>query len=121
MTWLWYSIDLQALRPWHTLDQPVRYQRACPWLPALVAKVLHLDIAPSNILMSPEGRCLLVDFHLAQMNVYDADDEGSGRIGFKSISRLRRGKATLSGETHHRCWACRKNDGPGADRLPPLH
>lgn len=66
-----------------------------------LAQVLHLDIAPSNIVLSPEGRCLLLDFHLAQLDMHDAEDDGFGQVPFKSLSRLRGGLATPSGE---RCW-----------------
>jgi hypothetical protein len=61
-------------------------------------QVLHLDVAPSNIILGPDGRGLLVDFHLAQHGT-EVKGAGSGRLAFMSVSRLGEGRATLSGES----------------------
>lgn len=82
----------------HSARAPVLPLVTC----CLLAQVLYLDIAQSNNVRSPEGRCLLLDFHLAQLDLHDAEHDGFGQVLFKSLSRLRGGLATLSGE---RCWS----------------
>lgn len=60
-------------------------------------QVLHLDIAPNNIVLH-EGRGMLVDFGIARQGGISSVDQGIGRVAFKSIDRLDVGKASLSGE-----------------------
>ena len=42
------------------------------------AKILHRDISAGNIMITEEGRGLLVDFDLSK--ILDADDGGEGQL-----------------------------------------
>jgi serine/threonine protein kinase len=73
----------------------------------LAPQILHLDIAPSNILLSPEGHALLIDFHISK-KVQDVwvFDARAGRQAFLALARLDGMTPMLSGLWA--TWVCKK-------------
>lgn len=67
-------------------------------------QVLHLDVAPSNIIVDKDGKGVLVDFHMAKHGVNGQVVMGHvTRRCFMSLSRLTGGPATLSGKARCSC------------------
>jgi eukaryotic-like serine/threonine-protein kinase len=79
-----------------TIDGPYRagleqssYERAIVWISACLADALqhahardivHMDLKPSNVLITADGQPMLLDFHLARPPI-QAGEQVAGRIG----------------------------------------
>jgi serine/threonine protein kinase len=61
-------------------------------------QVIHLDLAPSNIVMDPDLNGLVIDFHVSKkLEQISAADTCLGRLQYLSLSRLDGRRPNISG------------------------
>src|SRR5262249_39604565 len=97
---------------WAKLDG-LSYVEAALWIAAQLADglshahgcgILHRDLKPANVLLTDEGRPMLLDFNLADdVKVRTADEAaGGGRLSYMAPGHLRACR-TKSGRLDQRC------------------